>query len=56
MSYIKWFPPCCRIYPSLNWVRIGSGNGLSYDRRQAITWTNAYLFAIAPLGANLSEI
>ena len=27
---------------SLNWVSMGSGNGSSPVRRQAITWTNAY--------------
>ena len=30
-----------RIYASLNWVIIGSDNGLSPVRRQAIIWTNA---------------
>ena len=28
------------IYASVNWVGIGSGNGLSPVRRQAITWTD----------------
>ena len=35
---------------------IGSDNGLSPDRRQAIIWTNAGLLLIGPLGTNLSEI
>ena len=35
---------------------IGSDNGLSPDRRQAITWTNAGLLLIGPLGTNFSEI
>ena len=35
---------------------IGSDNGLSPDRRQAIIWTNAGLLLIRPLGTNLSEI
>ena len=35
---------------------IGSDNGLSSDRRQAIIWTNAKLFLIGPLGTNFSEI
>ena len=35
---------------------IGSDNGLSPDRRQAITWTNAGILLIGPLGTNLSEI
>ena len=34
---------------------IGSDNGLSPDRRQAIIWTNGIL-SIEPLGTNLSEI
>ena len=35
---------------------IGSDNGLSPDRRQAIIWTNAGLSLIGPLGTNFSEI
>ena len=35
---------------------IGSDNGLSHDRRQAIIWTNAGLLLIGPLGTNFSEI
>ena len=35
---------------------IGSDNGLSPDRRQAIIWTNAWLLLIGPLGTNFSEI
>ena len=35
---------------------IGSDNGLSPDRRQAIIWTNAGLLLIGPLGKNFSEI
>ena len=35
---------------------IGSDNGLSPDRRQAIIWTNAGILLIGPLGANFSEI
>ena len=34
---------------------IGSDNGLSPDRRQAIIWTNAGLLLIGPLGINFSE-
>ena len=40
----------------MNWVIIGSGNGLSPVRRQAITWTNADLLSIRPLGTNFSVI
>ena len=35
---------------------IGSDNGLSLDRRQAIIWTNAGILLIGPLGTNFSEI
>ena len=40
---------------SVNWVSIGPGNGLSPVRCQAITWTNAGLLSIGPLGTNFSE-
>ena len=56
-------PPC----PLTHWGRvthiciskltiIGSDNGLSPDRRQAIIWTNAGFLLIGPLGTNFSEI
>ena len=32
---------------------IGSDNGFSSGRRQAIIWTNAGMFLIEPLGTNL---
>ena len=35
---------------------IGSDNGLSPERRQAITWTNAGILLIGPVGTNFSEI
>ena len=35
---------------------IGSGNGLSPERRQSIIWTNAGMLLIEPLGTNFSEI
>ena len=44
------------IYTSLNLVNIGSDNGLSPVRRQAIIWTNAGILSIGPLGTNVSEI
>ena len=44
-----------RIYASLSWVIIGSDNGLSPVRRQAIIWTNAGILSIEPLGTNFSE-
>ena len=35
---------------------LGSDNGLSSGRRQAIIWTNAGILLIGPLGTNFSEI
>ena len=35
---------------------IGSDNGLSPERRQAIIWTNAGILLTGPLGTNFSEI
>ena len=48
----------CRLYASMNWVSIGSCNGLSPVRRQTITWTNADVLSSVPwpFGTNLSEI
>ena len=37
-------------------IIIGSDNGLSPGRRQAIIWTNAGILLIWPLGTNFSEI
>ena len=39
-----------------NLTTIGSGNGLSSGRRQAITWTNVGILLIGPLGTNLSDM
>ena len=39
-----------------NLVIIGSDNGLSPGRHQAIIWTNAWILLIGPLGTNFSEI
>ena len=39
-----------------NLTTIGSENGLSPGRRQAIIWTNAEILLIGPLGTNFSEI
>ena len=36
----------------MNWINIGSGNGWSPVRNQAITWTNAALLSIRPFGTN----
>ena len=35
---------------------IGSDNGLSPERRQAIIWTSVGILLIGPLGTNFSEI
>ena len=35
---------------------IGSDNGLSPGRHQAIIWTSAGILLIGPLGTNISEI
>ena len=35
---------------------IGSDNGLSPGRRQAITWTNGVIMSIGPVGTNFSDI
>ena len=35
---------------------IGSDNGLTPERHQAIIWTNAGILLIGPLGTNFSEI
>ena len=37
-------------------IIIGSDNGLSPSRRQAIIWTNAGMLLIRPSGTNFSEI
>ena len=49
-------PPSVVAYASLNRVNIGSGNYLSFVRRQAITWVSAGLLSIGLLETNLSEI
>ena len=43
-------------YASVNWIIIGSGNGLSPTRRQAITWTGDDLLSIRTIRKNNSEI
>ena len=39
-----------------NLIIIGSDNGLSPGRRQAIIWTNAGILLIGTIGTNFSEI
>ena len=48
-------PEWCK-YASVNYAIIGSDNGLSPRRRQAIIWTNARILSIGPFGINFSEI
>ena len=66
-SYFRYADRSMIITPLTHWGRvthicvskltiIGSDNGLSPDRHQAIVWTNAGLLLIGPLGKNLSEI
>ena len=52
---IKSSPPSAA-YVSVNWVSIGSDNGLLPIQRQAIILANAGLLLIRPLGTNFSEI
>ena len=49
------FPTWCRKYASVNRISIGSDNGLSHIRRQAIIWTDTGLLSIGPLGTKFSE-
>ena len=55
-NQFKTHLPSFRVYVSGNWVSIGSGNGLSPVRRQAITRTNADLLSIRTIGTNFSGI
>ena len=55
-TYLLTISPECFIYALVNLICIGSGNGLTPVRRQAITWTNAGLLSIEPLETNVSEI
>ena len=45
-----------RIYTSVKLTIIGSDNGFSPGRRQAIIWTNAGILLIRTLETNLNEI
>ena len=48
--------PWYRIYASVNWVGIGSDNGLSPRRCQAIIWTNADILSIRTQRTYFNEI
>ena len=63
----KWWPSCLGLNVLTHWgwvthicvgnlTIIGSDNGLSPGRRQAIIWTNAGILLIGTLGTNFSEI
>ena len=41
---------------SMNWVNIGSGNGLPPVQGQDITSANAFLFSVGSLQINFNEI
>ena len=58
MLQIQWFTHWDRVTHICvdNITIIGSDNGLSPGRRQAIIWTNAAILLIRPLGTNFSEI
>ena len=56
MILLKLISPQCRIYVSVDRVSIGSDNGLSHIRLQAIIHTDARMLSIGPLGTNVSEI
>ena len=42
-----------RIYASLNWIIIGSDNGVSPVRRLTIIWTNSGILLIGPLATKI---
>ena len=44
------------IYASINQAIIGSDNGISPVKYQAIVWTNADILSIVPLETNFSKI
>ena len=54
MSLTSWYRVTDMCVSKL--IIIGSDNGLSPDRRQAIIWTNARMLLIRNLGAKFSEI
>ena len=60
-SWVKWFHICLSHWGRVTHICvnkvtiIGSDNGLSPGRRQAIIWTNAGLLLIGPLETNFTE-
>ena len=56
-DYMGWHNEAeLRIYASATKAIIGSDNGLSSVRRQAIIWNNVGILSIEPLGTNFNEI
>ena len=53
---VKLIYPLCRIYTAVNRASIGSDNGLSPIRHQAIIYINIGLLLIGPWITNVSEI
>ena len=58
-----WYAQCLKLieaewcmYASVNYTIIGSDNGLSPARRQAIIWANAGILLIGPFETNFGEI
>ena len=62
MSHQPWYWPYLTNWGRVThiWIGnltiIGSDNGLSPGRRQAVIWTNAGILLIGPLGTNFSEM
>ena len=53
---IWWHHHVNSLRPSGKLIIIGSNNGLSPGRRQAIIWTNIGILSIGPLATNFNEI
>ena len=57
MHVVKFIVDWCETHVCVNKLTIiGSDNGLSPGRRQAIIWSNDGILLIGPLGTNFSEI
>ena len=52
LTHLHLVPHICTV----NWVSIGSDNGLSPGRCQAIIWTNAGLLLIGPIDPNYTWV
>ena len=48
--------PYCRIYALVNYVSIGSDNGLPPERRQTIIWSSADILSIIHQGIYFNDI